>query len=122
MITIKTWSGVRASVFDEFSRKSIERYFVHTFVYHAYTIITNTIMFTAQRKFYGDFLIPNIIATILVGGSFTLVLWNFTLFKDRDQRIHQELWCGDVVDSSDEEQANDDAEKHGTGQFFYKCQ
>ena len=37
------------------------------------------------------------------------ILYKFTLFKDKDQRLHQQLWCGDVVDSSDEEEKNANA-------------
>ena len=35
----------------------------------------------------------------------TYIQYRFTLFKDRDMRLHQELWCGDIVDSIDEEEA-----------------
>jgi len=45
----------------------------------------------------------------LIGGTFIFILYKFTLFKDKDQRLHQQLWCGDVVDSSDEEEKNANA-------------
>jgi len=85
---------------------------VSTFVYHSYIVIINTIMFTAQPDFYGDWVIPNIIMTVIVAIVFIKILYDFTRLKDREQHFHQQLWCGDVVDSSDEEEANAKA-KHG---------
>lgn len=115
VIFIKTTAGIRAWFIEDFNRKAVERYFISTFVYHAYTVITNTIMFSFQYEYYGQWLIPNIIMTVAIGGLFVMILWKFMNFKDRDATLHQQLWCGDVVDSSDEEEANKNAEKYGTG-------
>ena len=81
---MKTIAGLRCWFLDNFSRKGIERYFIYTFVYHSYTIITNTLMFSLQRKYYGAWILPNILFTILIGGTFIYVLYKFTLFKDKD--------------------------------------
>jgi hypothetical protein len=88
MIWLKTIAGLRAWFEEKFSRKGVERYFIYTFVYHSYTIITNTLMFSLKSKFYGKWILPNIIFTILIGGTFILILYKFTLFKDKDQRLH----------------------------------
>jgi hypothetical protein len=46
IIWVKTLAGLRAWFLEDFSRKSIESYFIYSFVYHTYTIITNTLMFS----------------------------------------------------------------------------
>ena len=88
------------------------------FVYHSYAMITNTMMFSLQSQYYGEWILPNILITVVIGGTFIYILHKFTLFKDKDQHFHQQLWCGDVVDSSDEEEKNANAK---LGQVYYKC-
>lgn len=108
MIWIKSITGVRAWI-DEFSRKSVETYYMYTFVFHSFAMISNTLMFSLQSQYYGEWILPNIISTVLIGGACIYLLHKFTLFKDKDQHLHQQLWCGDVVDSSDEEEKNANA-------------
>ena len=50
------------------------------------------------------------------GLSATYLQYRFTLFKDKDMRLHQELWCGDIVDSSDEEEARRRDEERASGE------
>lgn len=118
MIWTKSIAGLRAWYYD-FSRKSIETYYMYTFVFHTFAMISNTLMFSLQSQHYGDWILPNILTTVIIGTICIYILHKFTLFKDKDQHLHQQLWCGDVVDSSDEEEKNANAK---TGQeIYYKC-
>lgn len=45
MLWMKTIIGLRVWCIDDFSRKSVERYFMYTFVYHTYTIVNNMLLF-----------------------------------------------------------------------------
>ena len=118
MVWFKTYTGLKAWCIKDFNRKSVERYFTHTFVFHVYNIITNSIMFLCQSDFYGEWIIPNIILTVFIGGAFVFILYKHLKHKDREQTKHIQLWCGDIVDSSDEEEAymNTSPKKE-----FYRC-
>ena len=88
MIWIKTLSGIKAWCYRGFNRKSVERYFIYTFVYHIYTIFTNTLMFSLQFEYYGEWIVPNIVSTILIGGTFIMTLYYHLKHKDREQHKH----------------------------------
>ena len=105
MIWIKTLAGIHCWMgSDKFSREKVENYYLLSFVYHLYNVIINTIMFGFQTDFYGKWTIPNIVGTLILAFACTKFLHSFLRFKDRENLLHQKLWCGDVVDSSDEEE------------------
>ena len=45
MIWTKSIAGIRAWL-DDFNRKSIETYYMYTFVFHMFAMISNTLMFS----------------------------------------------------------------------------
>ena len=104
MIWIKTIVGFRAWV-NNFSRKSIESYFMHTFIYHIFSLISNTLIYAVQPQVSPSQVIAIILLTAVIGVIVTYPLYQFLKFKDKDMRLHQELWCGNIMDSSDAEQA-----------------
>lgn len=103
MIWIKVYVGIRSWA-NDFSRKTVESYFMHTFIYHIYSLISNTLMFTLQPVVYSGYIVSNLMITALIGFMVTYTLYKFLLFKDKDMRLHQQLWCGNIMDSSDAEQ------------------
>ena len=56
-----------------------------TGVFHFYNLFNNTILFVSRYDFYGGYIIPNIVLTIIIGVTFTLILYSFARFKDMDQ-------------------------------------
>ena len=102
MIWTKTIIGFRAWL-NNFTRKSVESYFMHTFIYHIFSLISNILIFTLHPRRYGSFILTNICITASIGFAVTYTLYKFLVFKDKDARLHQELWCGNIMDSSDAE-------------------
>ena len=76
---------------------------MHTFIYHIFLLISNILVFTLHPRIHESFMFTNICITAAIGFIVTYILYNFLLFKDKDARLHQELWCGNIMDSSDAE-------------------
>lgn len=135
MLWVKTIIGLRIWVIDDFSRKSVERYFMHTFVYHIYAIVNTFLLFAINAAGTGrpssdgnddnkpgqglgfKLVVGNLAFSGVYGLTVTFIQYRFTLFKDKDMRLHQELWCGDIVDSSDEEEARRRDEEQSCGEL-----
>ena len=104
MVWVKAIAGVMAWYHD-FDRRSVADYYSLSFVYHTYEFLSNILLFGCQPSYYREWVIPNIITTGLIGGTVVYILYAFTKFHEHTQHVHQTLWCGDIVDSSDEEEA-----------------
>lgn len=111
MIWMKAIAGVNTWCRFNFDRRSIESYYIITFVYQTYEFLSNALIFSCQPNFYGEYIVPLVCVTALIGLSVVLTLERFLHFLERVEYKHQTLWCGDVVDSSDEEEANKAASK-----------
>ena len=82
MVWIKAFFGLRCWMTYDFDRKSIEHYFTTTFVYQTYETLNNILLFSLQPTAFGEWVLPNIIFTILIGCSITYGLYSFTKFHE----------------------------------------
>ena len=117
-VACKTYVGVRAAFYENYKRKSVERYYTYTFIFYCYNTLHNTIMFIFMADYYGVYVFPIISSIVLFAAVSIYALYRFTLFKDKGFLRHEQLWCGDVVASSDEEEANKNCRN---GEIYYKC-
>lgn len=111
LITIWTKSivGLRAW-YNDFTRQTVESYFIFTFIYNIFVLLSNSLMLTMQPKLNGSFIITNLLSTLVLGTFSTLSLYKFLQFLDRDMRLHQALWCGSIMDAEQSDPGEKDLE------------
>ena len=88
MIWLKAVAGLNTWCRFCFDRRSIESYYMITFVYQIYELIANSLIFACQPSYFGGYAVPLIGITLLIGFLTTYTLHSFLHFLERVEYQH----------------------------------